>query len=124
MRSRSFCPSHEVHHFLKTNRPIVVRIHRLEDFLVSRLPLLQRDSAVAIGIHESKNDPHSDRVHHASMAHHTLTHPAPAHHASTHHTAVIGGALFSLFLPSLRHHRATGRLLSECRYRCTGQECH
>jgi hypothetical protein len=40
LRGRSLAPLHEVHHFLEADGAIFVGIHRLEDFFMSRLPLL------------------------------------------------------------------------------------
>ena len=41
LRSGSLASLHEVHHFLETDGPILIDVHCLEDFLVSRLKLLQ-----------------------------------------------------------------------------------
>src|SRR5204863_4266574 len=77
---------HEIHHLLKRDRAVSIRIHRPKDFLVSRLPLLERNRPIAIGIHQSKNHPHQYRVHHVAMVNPMAAHhPRLAHHPAHHH---------------------------------------
>jgi hypothetical protein len=88
---------------------IFVRVHRLEDPLVSRLKLLQGDRPVTVTIHHSEEHPHHHAVTHAPGTHHAPSaHYAGAHGSSApvlavsptmpvtpaHHTAIVLDIIF------------------------------
>jgi hypothetical protein len=61
--SRSPGPLHECLDFFQSEAAIFVGVHGLEDALMRCLELLQRDSPVAVTVHQSEEHPH----HHAGM---------------------------------------------------------
>src|SRR5262249_41545412 len=83
LRSRSPGSLHEGLDLVQSEAAIFVRVHCLEDPLVSRLKLLQSDGPVTITVHQSEKHPH----HHAGMHTPGTHHTSSAHHAGTHHTA-------------------------------------
>jgi hypothetical protein len=82
-RNRSPSSLHEGLDLVQGEAAIFVGVHSLEDPLVSRLKLLQRDGPVTITVHQSEKHTH----------HHAGTHTPGTHHTSLAHHAGAHGSL-------------------------------
>src|SRR5262249_7461395 len=102
LRSRSPGSLHECLDLVQGEAAIFVRVHCLEDPLVSRLKLLQSDGPVTITVHQSEKHPH----HHAGMHTPGTHHTSSAHHAGAHRSSTPVVVLLLLWhLRRLLHHR-------------------
>jgi hypothetical protein len=71
--------AHEPLHLLERDLAIAIGVHMVEDPVMGLLELLARQGAVTIGIHDREHDPH-----HAAVAHHAHPRAPLAHHAGAH----------------------------------------
>src|SRR5262249_5571425 len=103
LRGRSSGSLHECLDLVQGEAAIFVRVHCLEDPLVSRLKLLQSDGPVTIAVHQSEKHPH----HHAGMHTPGTHHTSSAHHAGAAHRSSTPVVVLLLLqhLWLLLHHR-------------------
>src|SRR3954470_12909233 len=110
---------HEPLKFLRSHLAILICIYDVEDALVDRRHLVERERAIAIRVGNGEHDLHHvTTTHHpaclahaAHVAHHS-THTAPAsHHAALPHAALPHGGLSPMAgLPHASHHAGLSRL--------------